>query len=81
VIVVDYEDAYTYDQRHDIVETLRPLHKALRQMKHVWRMMQMTDAGTRPYRWTDEDMDKVNEVLDQLRDRFREMEAANREEP
>ena len=76
--MVDYETGH-YDQHLDVVDVLRPLHKALDKMEYTWRKMGMT--GGPPYRWTDDQLDRVDHVLDKLRDRFREMEAANRREP
>ena len=77
MIVVDYQSG-DYDQRLDVVEILRPLHKALDKMTYTWRKMGMR-GGVAPYRWTDEDMDKLDDILDRLRDRYREMESANRQ--
>ena len=74
--MVDYQSG-DYDQHLDVVDILRPLHKAEDKMKYVWRKMGMTGAGP-PYRWSEDQLDRVDEVLARLRERFEEMERANR---
>ena len=76
--MVDYHHGSgEYDQHINVVDILRPLNQSLDKMKYTWRKM-LVEGGA-PYRLTEGQLDRIDDVLVKLRARFEEMERANRD--
>ena len=80
VIVVDYDRPEDYDTVYDTKKVLAPLWKARRQLDHMVRMTGMTDAGVPRYRLTEDQLDRIDDLLAEVRTSFANLETANRRE-
>ena len=74
------DTTYTFsdDVAHHVLKVLRPLHTAKRELDFLNRYVGMRDEGVPRYRVTEGQLDRIDDVLNQIRGAFSDLEMLNR---